>query len=157
VKKLLKEYLKRKNLELKQEDFDNLLKKRTFYSVIEKNKLIGCFSVDVENNVAEVNYFFLKEDIAMKEIAIKLIEIGREKNARKLLGLFDIDKSIALRAIGFSEEGILKDHYMDGENMFLMSLKIAKKEKQVDLKRKLEEEGVEHDASEVLRNLPLKK
>lgn len=167
VSRILNEYWKERNMnydlkwarEYVENGHKTEIKEEQFFVLKEEN-IIGCISVVIwEGDLAELRDWVVKKEFRNKGYGKKLIEYAldwcNKKNVRKIVSLIFPKYKEFFERRGFVGEGFLKDHFKDGENLILMS-RLIKKEKQIDLKNKLENIEIEDKTSEKLRNLPVK-
>ena len=92
---------------------------------------------------------FKKQRLAQKTLGMKQVQISLKEAKNDLM--------TKVRRL----EGFLKDHFKEGEHMLIMSKKLKEKEdKQVDLKKKLEDEQqlqeIESETTDRLMKLRLR-
>src|SRR3989338_5187023 len=136
------------------------------FVIKEKDKIVWMIALVVyEGNVAEIKDCILKKEARGKGWGRKLTEIIIDHAKRNEIRKISIVTVPNLRSFyekfGFTLEGFLKDHFKEGEHMLIMSKKLKEKEdKQVDLKKKLEDEQqlqeIESETTDRLMKLRLR-
>ena len=129
------------------------------FFVLRDRGVIGVIALVVyEGDLAEIRDLVIKKDKRGEGYGKKLLEFvidyAQKKNIRKLTALVSSNIKGFYEKFKFKEEGYLKDHFRDGEDLFLMSLKLSE-EKQVNLKSQLEKLDVEKATEEKLLSLPI--
>ena len=116
--------------------------------------------------VAEIRDLVVKKEYRKKGLGKKLIEysieFAKHSNVRKIYCLSLQTYRSFYEKYGFELEGFLKNHYKEGEHLVIMSKYLKEKEtKQVDLKKKLDDEHevqqIATETSERLQKLRLRK
>lgn len=158
--RLFKEDYERRGLKFTQSSIKDYLKigvkRKNFYAIEENKELVGCVALkEGYNNLIEMKDLIAKDENQLKMLIENMIKICQEKETRKLFTICPVIYEAALGRIGFSREGILKEQFIEKEDLVIMSMKfVNKKDKQLNLKDKLEDIEVSRQASEHLRQLP---
>src|SRR3989338_1401533 len=161
--KLFKEDYERRGLNFTQSSIKDYLKigmkRKQFYAIEENNEIIGCVALKPGYNfILEMKDMIARDEQQLRMLVENMIKICLEKEARKLFTICPEKYEKGLERIGFIKEGMLKDHFMEGENLVIMSLKFVRKsDKQINLKDKLEDIEISRKAGEQLRKLPMNK
>lgn len=161
--RLFKEDYERRGLVFTQASIKSYLKtgvkRKQFYAIEENNEMAGCVAMKLGyNSIAEMKDLIAKNEANLRMLVENMIRICHEKEMRKLFTICPQIYEKALMGINFTKEGLLNDHFKDGENLVIMSMKFTdKKDKQMNLKDKLEDIEVSKQASEQLRMLPFRK
>lgn len=103
------------------------IKKDQFFAIKERNKTIGFFSLILyEGDVIELRDFVIKGVYREKGYAIKtlkdILKYCQKIRVRKIFLLTDEKFVNTLESLGFYKEGELKNHFIKGENLVIMSL-----------------------------------
>lgn len=140
--------------------------KDQFFVIKENNKVMGTVALIIfEAGVAEIRDLVVKKEYRRKGLGKKLIdyliEFAKHNNVRKIYCLTVQPYRSFYEKCGFELEGFLKNHYKEGEHLIIMSRYLKEKEaKQVDLKKKLEDERqlreIESETTERLMKLRLR-
>lgn len=167
VAKLLNEYWKDRNMNYDLKWIREYIEmghkieiKEDQFFVLKEKQPIGCISVIIlEVDLAELRDLVIKKEFRNMGYGSKLLDYAlewcKEKNVRKIISLIFPQYKKFFENKGFLEEGFLKNHFKEGENLILMS-KLMKKDKQINLKSKLESIDIEDKTAEKLRNLPVR-
>jgi len=155
VSKLLVGYWKKIGKKASLSEAETYLLENTSKIFVAKdNEIIGFISLYLTGDLAEIKDFVSSNNDGSWALIEFILDYAKTNGIRKLFSLVSqSDKEFYLKN-KFIEEGHLRDHFRDGEDIFYMSLKFTR-EKQVDLKSQLEKLDVEKKVEEKLLNLPL--
>jgi len=97
-----------------------------FFVYKEKQSVVGMISLIVqEGNVAEMRDLVVDPQYRNKGYGKKIIEetieIAKRLKIRKLYVLTFSQLTKFYKSLGFKKEGVLKDHFAEGENLTIMS------------------------------------
>ena len=97
-----------------------------FFQYTEDKNLIGIVSLIVDvSGVAEIRdevvFSDYKEDPYRERMIGNIIEYARRLKLRKLFSLATDEWVETYRSLGFEKEGALRDHFVEGENLTIMS------------------------------------
>lgn len=102
------------------------IKKDEFFIFKKDNRVIGVVSLIINvSDVAEIRDLVIKKEFRGKgygrELLQEIISIAQQRQARKLFALVfpEIEKMYA--EAGFEKEGLLKNHFAEGEDLVIMS------------------------------------
>lgn len=159
--KILADYFVERGINYSLKQAKNFLSKgcENHFFAIKDEKIIGTITLTIEGDLGEIKNFVVKKEERRKGYGTKLLEFAidyaRNKKIRNLISLVLPEYKEFFEKYGFENEGLLKDHFRDREDLILMSRKI-KKEKQIDLKSELEKIEVSKKTEEQLLRLPLR-
>lgn len=174
VATLLRNYWKERGMNYSQEWTLNYLanghkseiKKDQFFVLKDNEKVIGTIALVINvSDVAEIRDFVVKKEYRKKGYGKKLleyiIEYAKHNDVRKIYALIFQPYRLFYEKYRFQLEGFLKDHFEEGEHLLVMSRQLKEKEaKQVDLKKKLEDERqlreIESETADRLMKLRLR-
>ncbi|MBU0456630.1 MAG: hypothetical protein ABH824_00760 [Nanoarchaeota archaeon] len=99
--------------------------KDEFFTFREKGKLMGFASLITNvSKIAEIrDEITIKDDknLYLKRILKELLKLAKLRKLRKLYSLV-LPKNLGVyKSLAFKKEGILKDHFKDGEDFIIMS------------------------------------
>ena len=131
--RILREYWKTRGMSYSQEWTRNYLKqghkteikKDMFFVAKDKNKVIGTMSIIIyEGDVAELRDFLVDNAYrgqgVGKSMMSELMQIIQKQKVRKIYALVFPDCGFYLK-MGFKQEGLLKDHFVKGEDLAIVS------------------------------------
>lgn len=168
--KILRDYWKDRGMEYPQRWAESYLRKghakeikqdMTFV-LRERNIIIGIIAMVVyEGNVAEIRDLVTRKEFrgighgrAMLEF---VLDYCAKSNIRKVYALTFPQHQQLFEEHSFVKEGCLRSHFKDKEDLMIMSLFFQQKEKQEDLKEKLENisevQDIESETAQRLRRL----
>ncbi|MFH1511695.1 MAG: GNAT family N-acetyltransferase [Candidatus Woesearchaeota archaeon] len=96
------------------------------FAIKEKRKLCGIISAIVlEGNVAELRDFVIKKEFQGKGYGTKAVNQVltwcKKRKIRKVVALCCPATKRITQKLGFIKEGLLKDHFVKGESLTIMS------------------------------------
>lgn len=105
------------------------IEKDEFFAYREGDALIGIVSlVTYSSNVAEIRDLVVKPDRRGEghagRILKALVEQARKGGVRKLYALTSPRTGYLFISAGFEREGLLRDHFADGEDMLFMGKRL---------------------------------
>src|SRR3989344_2493687 len=111
------------------EGHKNELKDDITFSVKNDGILIGIISVVVfEGDLAELRDFVIKEGMRGQGYGTKTLKLildwCKDNQIRKVMSLIFPKHEQFLAKLGFAREGYLKDHFINGEDLLIMSKKL---------------------------------
>lgn len=102
------------------------VKKDEFFVYTEGGETIGTISLITDvSDVAEIRDMVVKPKYRNKDYGKKMLEelmgIARERKIRKLYAFIFPQSEKMYRSVGFEKEGVLKNHFVVGEDLTIMS------------------------------------
>ena len=99
----------------------------SFFVLKENDKVLGNISIIiVDDKLAELRDFVVKEEYRGKgygkEIIKNVLDFCKKNNIRKVIAISFPEYLEFFKKFGFQQEGYLKDHFFDGEDMLFLSL-----------------------------------
>jgi len=97
-----------------------------FFVYQEDNKTVGVVSLITDvSGVAEIRDLVVKQELRGKgygtKMVTEIIALSKERKIRKLFLLSFLKYEKFLSKLGFEKEGLLKNHFMQGEDLVIMS------------------------------------
>lgn len=132
----------------------------TTFVAKEGSALVGVVAVLIfEGEVAELRDLVVRKELRGKGYGNKLVNhalaVCQQHNLRKVYALVFPQHQKFFEGFGFYQEGYLKSHFADGENLVFMSKILQRREQQKNLKKQLETisllQDIEEKTSERLR------
>ncbi|MBI2663335.1 GNAT family N-acetyltransferase [Candidatus Woesearchaeota archaeon] len=104
------------------------LKKEKFF-VLKEKEIMGYISILIwEGNLAELRDLVVKEEYKGKNYGKQLVNHAltwcKNNKIRKVMALSFPKYKKFIEKFGFRQEGYLKDHFTEGEDLLFMSLKL---------------------------------
>lgn len=97
-----------------------------FFVYKEENNVVGVIAIIVDvSGVAEIRDLVVKPEFRSKgygkKLLLELESIAKEKGIRKLFSKTLPQSKKLFESASYQEEGILKSHFKDGEDLIIMS------------------------------------
>lgn len=135
VANLLRQYWKTRGMNYPKKWAEDYLKKGHKHDIKEDNffvlegprgSVIGVISSTIfEGDVAELRDLVVTEKYRGlghgKRLVNEALEYCKSKNVRKVYGFSRYETEGLLRALGFHVEGVLRNHFAEGEDLLIMS------------------------------------
>ena len=101
------------------------IKKDEFFVYKENNKIIGVISLindvsklaEIRDEVVFPNY----NKNYLKKMLLEIINLSKKYKLRKIYALVLKNKMEYYKVLGFKKEGLLKNHFIKGEDLTIMS------------------------------------
>jgi hypothetical protein len=94
----------------------------TFFRLEDDDDTIGVVSLVVDtHDVAEIKDLIVDDESRLMEALMMLEQRAATMGVRKLYALESFDRVSTFEDVDFEQEGILQDHYVEGETLVIMS------------------------------------
>ena len=103
------------------------IEKDEFFVYKENGTIIGTIAlITYSGGVAEIRDLVIKQEHRKKgqgkKVLSEIISIARQRKLRKLFAFVNPELEAPLQKGGFVKEGVLKNHFAQGEDLVIMSL-----------------------------------
>ncbi len=166
--KLLRSYWRERGFDIKQKWALNYLteghaeeiRENKFFTIKLNKKVIGNISVIIQKGeVAKIKDFVINEENRRKGHGTEALKFAilycKSKGIRKIYSLIFPEYMKFYKKFNFIEEGYLKNHFKEGEDLIFVS-KFLEKEKQLSLKDEISKINIKELTSKQMQSLRYK-